>query len=200
MKRQTQSDCTCLNLSTWGTKVGVSLSSRPAFSTEKVQGQSGIHREMVSQKKKPQKKQYSFIPKYSLIKILMWPHLKEVDLRLPSVRDLTFASTSPGLCCHLMQSNITCLSLSSLVEIIITLPLLLLGTFLRIIIHVKVTLWLSIKILSFLESHLCMNSAGEGSVWRWEIILQWRNSSSWAYLSIQNSSFSSLCSVSSCTW
>jgi hypothetical protein len=40
------------NPSTWETEAGIFLSSRPAWSTEWVPGQPGLHRETLSQKKK----------------------------------------------------------------------------------------------------------------------------------------------------
>jgi hypothetical protein len=40
------------NPSTWEAEAGESLSSRPAWSTEGVPGQSGLHRETLSQKNK----------------------------------------------------------------------------------------------------------------------------------------------------
>jgi hypothetical protein len=40
------------NPSTWEAEAGRYLSSRPAWSTERVPGQTGLHRETLSQKKK----------------------------------------------------------------------------------------------------------------------------------------------------
>jgi hypothetical protein len=44
------------NPSTWEAEAGGFLSSRPAWSTELVPGQPGIHRKTLSQKKKKKKK------------------------------------------------------------------------------------------------------------------------------------------------
>jgi hypothetical protein len=45
------------NPSTWEAEAGEFLSSRPAWSTEGVPGQPGLHRETLSRKTKKQKKQ-----------------------------------------------------------------------------------------------------------------------------------------------
>jgi hypothetical protein len=45
------------NPSTWEAEAGKFLSSRPAWSTERVPGQPGLHRETLSRKKKKNKKQ-----------------------------------------------------------------------------------------------------------------------------------------------
>jgi hypothetical protein len=44
------------NPSTWEAEAGGFLSSRPAWSIERVPGQPGLHRETLSQKKKKEKK------------------------------------------------------------------------------------------------------------------------------------------------
>jgi hypothetical protein len=44
------------NLSTWEAEAGRSLSSRPAWSTEQVPGQPGLHKETMHQKTKTKTK------------------------------------------------------------------------------------------------------------------------------------------------
>jgi hypothetical protein len=48
------------NPSTWEAEAGRFLSSRPAWSTERVLGQLGLHREILSQKKKKKYKCFIF--------------------------------------------------------------------------------------------------------------------------------------------
>ena len=80
------------NPSTWQAKSGRFLSSRPAWSTKLVPGQSGLYRETLTQEKKKKKKK----KKEGVI------NRKEADwVKMRRIRDIEMVETIETLCTSL---------------------------------------------------------------------------------------------------